>query len=219
MNGIHDMGGMHGFGRVEREPGEPIFHARWEARVFGISLLAGLRMGGSIDERRHGLERLDPVTYLRFGYYGRWLARLEQSLLEQGVLRPGELEQRLAGRKTEAAPLPALPAPEHGAKHPFLRTRDRAPAFRVGDRVRTRNHQPAGHTRLAAYIRTRRGVVARVYPACVFPDTNAHGRGEEPQPVYAVRFEGRELWGESAEPQSAVCFDCFESYLEPDPEA
>jgi nitrile hydratase len=217
MNGIHDMGGMHGFGRVEVEKGEPVFHARWEARVFGISLLAGLRLGGNSDERRHGLERLDPLTYLRFGYYGRWLARLEQSLLEHGVLRPEELEQRLAGRQTAAARLPPLPAPDRGAKHPFLRTRDQAPVFRVGDRVRTRNHQPAGHTRLAAYTRTRRGVVARVYPACVFPDTNAHGKGEEPQPVYAVRFEGRELWGESAEPQSAVYFDCFESYLEPDP--
>jgi len=219
VNGIHDMGGMHGFGRVEVEKGEPVFHARWEARVFGMSLLAGLRLGANIDERRHGLERLDPVTYLRDGYYGRWLVRLEQSLLERGVLRPGELAGRLAGHKAAATPLPKLPAPARPAEHPFLRTVDRSPVFRVGDRVQTRNHQPAGHTRLAGYTRTRRGVVARVYPACVFPDTNAHGQGEEPQPVYAVRFEGRELWGESAEPRSSVYFDCFESYLEPDAHA
>ncbi|HTF33135.1 MAG TPA: nitrile hydratase subunit beta [Myxococcota bacterium] len=216
MNGIHDMGGMHGFGRVEIEKGEPVFHGHWEARVFGMSLLAGLRLGGNIDERRHGLERLDPVTYLRHGYYGRWLARLEQDLLERGVLRPGELAARLAGQKGPPAPLPALPAPSRPAEHPFLRTVDRAPAFRVGDRVQTRNHQPAGHTRLTGYARTRRGVVARVYPACVFPDTNAHGEGEQPQPVYAVRFEGRELFGGSAEPRSCVFLDCFESYLEPD---
>ena len=216
MNGIHDMGGMHGFGRVEVEAGEPVFHTRWEARVFGMSLLAGLHLPGSIDERRHGLERLDPVTYLRDGYYGRWLARLEQNLLERGVLRLGELQGRLAGERAAVAPLPPLPAPLRTAAHPFLRTQDRPPAFRVGDPVRTRNHQPPGHTRLAAYTRTRRGTVARVYPACVFPDSNAHGRGEDPQRVYAVRFEAQELWGEGAEPRSAVYFDCFESYLEPD---
>jgi nitrile hydratase len=212
MNGIHDMGGMHGFGRVEVEAGEPVFHARWEARVFGISLL----LLSNIDERRHGLERLDPVTYLRDGYYGRWLVRLEQSLLEHRMLRPGELSGRLTGERAKAAPRPPLPAPVRPAAHPFLRRQDRPPAFRVGDPVRTRNHQPPGHTRLAAYTRTRRGTVARVYPACVFPDSNAHGRGEDPQPVYAVRFEARELWGEGAEPGSAVYFDCFESYLELD---
>lgn len=217
MNGIHDMGGMHGFGRVVVERDEPVFHGRWEARVFGISALAGLRLGGSIDARRHGLERLDPVTYLRDGYYGRWLARLERSLLEQGVLAPGELEARLAGRRAPAVPLPPLPAPAAPPPHPFLRDVERAARFRAGDRVRTRNHQPAGHTRLAGYARARRGVVARVYPACVFPDTNAHEQGEQPQHVYAVRFEARELWGESAEPGSCVQLDCFESYLEPDP--
>jgi len=219
VNGLHDMGGMHGFGPIEVEAREPVFHARWEARVFGMSLLAGLRLGGSIDARRHGLERLDPVTYLRHGYYGRWLARLEQDLLERGVLQPGELTGRLSGRKSPAAPLPDLPAPRAAAGHPFLRTIDRKPAFRVGDRVRTRNHQPSGHTRLAGYTRTRRGVIARVYPACVFPDTSAHGEGEQPQPVYAVRFEARELWGEVAEPRSCVHLDCFESYLERDASA
>jgi nitrile hydratase len=93
----------------------------------------------------------------------------------------------------------------------------RAPAFAPGDCVRTRNHQPAGHTRLPAYARSRRGVVARVYPACVFPDTHAHHRGEDPQHVYAVRFAACELWGEGAEAGSFVHLDCFEPYLERDP--
>jgi nitrile hydratase len=216
VNGIHDMGGLHGFGPVEVEVDEPVFHARWEARVFGLSLLAMLRLGGSIDARRHGLERLDPVAYLANGYYGRWFARLERELLSCGVLAPGELDARAAGSRAPAAPPPALPAPAPPAAHPFLREVGRAPAFRAGDRVRTRNHQPAGHTRLPAYARSRRGVVARAWPACVFPDTNAHGLGEDPQFVYAVRFEGRELWGESAEPGTCVHVDLFESYLEPD---
>jgi len=213
------MGGMHGFGRVAIERDEPVFHGRWEARVFGMSLLAGLRLGGNIDARRHGLERLDPVTYLRNGYYGRWLARLEANLLERGVLAPGELEARVGGGRAPAAPLPPLPASAARASHPFLRELEQEPAFRAGDRVRTRNHQPPGHTRLTAYARGRRGVVARVVPPCVLPDTNAHFQGEHPQHVYAVRFEARELWGESAEPGTCVHLDCFESYLEPDPSA
>jgi nitrile hydratase subunit beta len=219
VNGIHDMGGMHGFGPVEGEADEPVFHSRWEARVFGLSLLSALRLGGNIDARRHGLERLDPVTYLRDGYYGRWLARLERELLRRGVLASGELEARLAGGRAPAAPAPALAAPPPPPSHPFVREVRRPAAFRIGDRVRTRNHQPAGHTRLAGYARSRCGVVARVHPACVFPDTNAHDLGEQPQHVYAVRFEGRELWGASAEPGTCVHLDCFESYLEPDPAA
>ena len=219
MNGIHDMGGMHGFGPVAIERDEPVFHARWEARVFGMSALALRRFGGNIDARRHGLERLDPVTYLRNGYYGRWLARLEVELRERDVIAPGELEARAAGEKVAAAALPPLPTPAPPPPHPFLRAVEREPAFRAGDRVRTRNHQPAGHTRLTAYARGRRGVVARVHPACVLPDTNAHQLGEHPQYVYAVRFEARELWGESAEPGTCVHLDCFESYLEPDPGA
>jgi nitrile hydratase len=219
VNGIHDMGGMHGFGRVEIERDEPVFHGRWEARVFGMSLLAGRRLGGNIDARRHGLERLDPVTYLRNGYYGRWLARLEADLLERGVLAAGELEARAAGGRAAARALPPLPAPAPPPPHPFLRDTAREPLFRAGDPVRTRNLQPPGHTRLTAYARSRRGVVSRVHPACVLPDTNAHFQGEHPQHVYAVRFEARELWGESAEPGTCVHLDCFESYLEPDPGA
>jgi nitrile hydratase len=218
VNGIHDMGGLHGFGRVEVEPDEPVFHARWEGRVFGMRILGMRRLATTIDSRRHALERLDPVAYLANGYYGRWLASLERELAEAGVLAPGEIEARLAGGSAPAAPLPPLPAPPAPPPPPFLREVAAAPAFAVGDRVRTRNHQPAGHTRLPAYARARRGSVARVYPACVLPDTNAHGRGEHPQFVYSVRFAGRELWGEGAEPGIFVHLDCFESYLEPDPD-
>ena len=217
MNGIHDMGGLHGFGAVEIERDEPVFHGRWEARVFGMSAIATRRLGGNIDARRHGLERLDPVTYLRDGYYGRWLARLEQDLVARGVLAPGELEARLAGRSAPAASPAQLPAPGASPAHPFFRPIDRPARFRVGDRVQTRNHQPAGHTRLPGYARSRRGVIARAYPACVFPDTNAHFLGEHPQHVYSVRFDARELWGENAEAGSFVHLDCFESYLDPDP--
>jgi len=193
MDGIHDLGGMHGFGRVPWSEAEPAFHAPWEGRVFALASLALAGGVANIDGFRHAIERLDPVTYLTSGYFGRWLAAAELLLRET------------AGRNLER---PASPG--------TLRTVDRTPRFAAGDRVRTRQMHPAGHTRLPRYARGLRGAVALVHPPFVFPDTNAHGQGEEPQHVYAVRFAARELWGDDAEPGVHVHVDCFESYLEPD---
>jgi len=194
VNGTHDLGGRDGFGPVVREADEPVFHARWEARVFGAVSLALAGGGANIDRFRHAIERLPPVEYLSAGYYGRWLGALEL------VLR----EWRAAGEPLEQA------AP--GTLRPVAH----APRFAVGDAVRTRNHQPHGHTRLPGYARVRRGTIARVQPSFVLPDTNAHGRGENPEWVYAVRFDAAELFGDAAEPNACVHVDLFESYLEPD---
>lgn len=188
MDGIHDLGGMQGFGRVPRGPeAERTFAADWQRRVFGLALGAGL---SNVDAHRHAIERLDPVTYLTAGYWGRWLAALELLLREDdpGVRMSDSV---LAERSLE-----------------------RAPRFAEGDAVRVRVLHTKGHTRLPGYARGRRGRVVGLRGAWVFPDSNAHGRGEDPQHVYGVRFEGRELWGETAEPQSAVVLDLFEPYLE-----
>jgi nitrile hydratase beta subunit len=214
MNGIHDMGGMHGFGRVEIEKDEPVFHRRWEARVFG---LVQLMPGDNIDAGRHSIERLDPVSYLQHGYYGRWLAALERALTALGVLAAGEIEARPDAGKSVVAKStsPGAPAWTPPKARDYVREVGRAPAFRDGQGVRTRNHQPAGHTRLPGYARCRRGVVVRVHPAMVYPDDNASGRGENPQHLYTVRFDAAELWGEHAEPGTVFHLDLFEPYLEP----
>ena len=211
MNGIHDMGGLHGFGSVEIEPGEPVFHERWEARVFGI--VTSLP-SGNLDAGRHGLERLDPVSYLQNGYYGRWLAALERGLLAGGVLGAEEIEARMRAPLRRAA-RPAAPHWKPSGRPSYARAVDRAPRFREGAAVRTRNHQPKGHTRLPAYARCRLGAIERVHAAMVYPDDHAHGRGENPQHLYTVRFAARELWGPEAEPDTAVYLDLFEPYLEP----
>lgn len=210
MNGIHDMGGMHGFGKVEVEQQEPVFHERWEGRVFGIVQSLGR---GNIDAGRHSIERLDPVSYLRNGYYGRWLAALERGLAGAGVLSADEIEGRI---RSGVNPPPASnqPVSWRPAATNYARRADAGPAFAIGDVVRTRNHQPAGHTRLPAYARCRQGIITHVHPAMVFPDDNAHGRGENPQHLYTVRFDGKELWGDSAEAHTVVHIDLFESYLE-----
>lgn len=213
MNGIHDMGGRDGFGPVVVERGEPVFHAPWEGRVFGINAFAMAATGGNIDAFRHAIERIPPLDYLALGYYGRWLAAAERMLVEFGWLVPGEVEARLQGRAGAAdwARPAAVQPGEPGAR----RERTSDPAFRVGQAVRVKNLQPRGHTRLAGYVRGKRGEVAIVHPdAWVLPDTHAHGRGENPQPVYSVRFRARELWGDHAPERDSVHIDLFESYLE-----
>ena len=203
------MGGLHGFGKVDVEADEPVLHARWEARVFGM--IQGLG-GGNIDAGRHSIERLGPIEYLENGYYGRWLGALESGLVEGGVVTAEEIAQRMTA--PQPVPSPSKPASWRPAKRSYIRKVDAAPAFAVGQSVVTRNHQPAGHTRLPAYVRAHRGQTARVHAAMVFPDDHAHGHGENPQYLYTVRFAAAELWGEGAEANSVLYIDLFESYLE-----
>jgi nitrile hydratase subunit beta len=212
MNGIHDMGGLHGFGRVVVEQDEPVFHEPWEGRVFGIAQ----SFRGNIDAGRHSLERLDPVTYLKEGYFGRWLASMERALQALGIVTGADIEARMRARRRRRRPKAAAPRVAwRPVGRPYARRIDAAPAFAPGQRVRTRNLQPAGHTRLPAYARNRGGIVTARHPAMVFPDDNAHDRGENPQYLYTVRFDGRELWGATAEAGTCVHVDLFESYLEP----
>jgi nitrile hydratase beta subunit len=214
MNGIHDLGGMHGFGPVKAEANEPVFHAAWEGRVFALAnLYLGLGFG-NIDRFRHAIERLPPATYLTAGYYGRWLGALETLLAEDGVVGRAEIDSGEQGRPLAGAAT-ATPAPPGNASGAAKRSLDAAPRFTSGQIVRARNINPSGHTRLPRYVRGKRGLVAHVHPAWVFPDTNAHGLGESPQYVYAVRFEAAELWGPQAEAATAMHVDLFESYLEP----
>jgi nitrile hydratase len=212
MNGIHDMGGMHGFGRVRVEPDPPVFHAPWESRVFAMVAVALARTPNS-DAFRHAIERMDPIAYLADGYYGRWMAALETRLVEEGFLVAGEVDAQLRGQPALGQPDPAAGL---GGTGSALRQIASAPRFAVGDPVRARNLQPRGHTRLPGYARSRRGTVALVHPAWVYPDSNAHGEGEQPTYAYAVRFRARELWGAEADPAASVCIDLFEPYLDPD---
>lgn len=218
MDGIHDLGGMHGFGAVDRggDDGQPRFHAPWEGRVVGAFLLTLLRGWYNIDAWRHGIECLDPVDYLRAPYFERWRCSLEAQLQRAGVLEAGELEARVEALRSGREPASALPAP---AAPPlptpgYQRALERPPRFAVGDPVRPRNLHPSGHTRLPRYVRGRPGRVAGVRGGFVFPDRHALGEGECPQWLYNVRFEAAALWGGDTEPNAAVHLDLFESYLE-----
>jgi nitrile hydratase len=240
MDGIHDLGGMHGFGAVRGERVEPVFHARWEGRVLALTGASGGSFTPNVDQFRHAIERLDPVTDLTAGYDGRWLRAMETRLVEAGELEPGAVDRRARelvherGRNTAVSPPgtaakdaavandPPVAAPSgspaRAAERPrsrCVREDDRAPRFHAGDAVRARAIHPPGHTRLPRYARGRRGRIASVYAAYVFPDTHAHDRGESPLHLYSVAFAGEELWGPDAERGTIVHLDLFEPYLEP----
>jgi nitrile hydratase len=224
MDGVHDLGGMQGFGPVEREEHEPVFHAPWEAAVLAMMRASGGRGLFNIDEFRHAIERMRPAHYLSATYYEKWLDGITRLLIEKGVVSEQEMQARAAFfvARPEAPATAALggppPAgvPSHlGWLQPVVRQTGARPRFAPGDPVVTRHIHPRGHTRLPRYARGKRGVIHLVHGVHVFPDSNAHGLGEQPQPLYNVRFEAGELWGEGAQPNQRVHLDLWESYLEP----
>ena len=224
MDGIHDMGGMEGFGPVPFLPDDQgRVDERWEA-VAGAAIFALMRSGRTnIDAHRHRIERLDPSRYLPIGYWGRWLAAVESATVDQGVADQAEIDELL--RQLGHDPASTAPPPrmqpverlESRRNEPgFIRAVDRDRRFSVGDRVTTLDTAPhRGHHRLPRYARGRTGTVARVYPAFTLPDAVAHDRGEQPEYLYAVGFDGRDLWGPDGDPRQICHLDLFETYLRP----
>ncbi|HVI84597.1 MAG TPA: nitrile hydratase subunit beta [bacterium] len=218
MNGIHDMGGMHGMGPVCRETGEPVFHEAWEGRVFALSFAVRAWRKWNIDAGRYEIELIPPADYLRMSYYERWLARLVQLMIKKGLVTREEVEagRSAAGSPKAEPPLTAERVPTM-VRSGALASRDVpvSARFDVNQRVRARTMHPAGHTRLPRYVRGKIGTVERDHGVYVFPDTNALFLGENPQHVYSVRFAARELWGDQASPRDAVYLDLWDDYLEP----
>ena len=215
MNGVHDLGGMTCFGPVVAEEDEPVFHGEWERRVFAINVAAGGALG-SLDYRRHGIERIAPAEYLRSSYYEKWLARVEILALETGLITEQELSSGHAETRSDAdAPtIEALDAVIFGGRRADRDTGRLEPGFSVGQSVRARNLNPDGHTRLPRYVRGRLGTIHAIHGTHVFPDTNAHGKGENPQPLYCVKFSATELWGPAAAKRDHLFIDLWEDYLE-----
>jgi nitrile hydratase subunit beta len=217
MDGIHDMGGMHGFGKVEPEPNEPVFHAPWEGRCLGLNRALGYTGIWTIDQTRAGIEELPPDVYLSSSYYKKWALRLENLVVAMGLADADEIKAGHALRpgKTLKRKLAAADVPNTLSRGSFARPASAAARFKTGDRVRTKNIHPATHTRLPRYARGRTGIVEALRGCHVFPDTAALGQGDHPQWLYTVLFDGRELWGDSAEPALQVSIEAFEPYLEP----
>ena len=227
MNGIHDMGGMQGAGPIAPESDEPVFHAQWEKEVFAIQTATSGQGLFNIDEFRHAIERMNWRHYLESSYYEHWLTAMETLLSEKGIIGTEELEARVKHVKEHPeamANFPASNGPSQLAGRlekivreggSTKRETGQAPRFKPGDKVTVRNIHPSGHTRLPRYIRGKRGTIERAHGAFILPDTNAHGRGKNLEPVYTVRFDAREVWGDQAAVCDSIYVDLWESYLEP----
>lgn len=209
MDGIHDVGGRDGFGPVVVEPDEPVFHERWEARAYGTAIAS--MMTGAINASmfRHAIERMEPAHYLTSSYYEHWFTAIATLLVEAGLIHHDDLVRR-AGSFPLSAPVSpraadvGLEPPAHGGSR-----------FAVGDAVRVVERHPFGHTRCPAYVRGKPGVIVAGLPPAPVPEIEAHRREIVAEPVYTVRFDGTALWGDAADPSTAVHVDLFERYLEP----
>ena len=217
MDGVHDMGGLADFGPVRPDPEEPVFHDEWERRVFAINM-AALAFVGPVDRARHAIERMDPVEYLTTSYYEHWLHGVVTLAEELGYVSAEELATGKARGKSNLPHPPPDAAMAEGLARggmPANRNCDAEPAFAPGDKIRTRVFETSGHTRLPRYARGKAGTVVALHGCHAFPDTAAHDLGENPQPLYTVRFEARELWGGNVTRRDCVHIDLWESYLEP----
>jgi len=212
-----DLGGQDGHGGVQPEAEGELFHAAWEPRVLALTLAMGATGLWNIDTSRAARETLP--DYAELSYYQIWLAGLEKLLLQSGAVQADEIAQ---GRLIE----PAVPtravlragqvAAVLARGAPTVRAPVSPARYSLGQWVRTSAIVPQHHTRLPGYARGKRGIIERIHGAHVFADTHAQGLGEQPQWLYTVAFDERELWGaNTARRQSTVSVDAWEPYLEP----
>jgi nitrile hydratase beta subunit len=218
MNGVHDMGGMDGFGKVEPEANEPVFHAAWEARVLGMVRAMGAAGAFNIDTSRFYREALPPDVYLASSYYKKWFLGLEDMLLDKGLISKEDIAATHAvmpAKPLTPGKLAAADVDRTMVRGKFGRVPAGPAKFKAGDRVRAKNMHPVTHTRLPRYVRGHVGVVERDHGCHVYPDSAAQDAGENPQWLYTVVFEGTELWGLDSDATLKVSIDAFEPYLEP----
>ena len=217
MNGVHDMGGMHGFGKIVPESNEPPFHEPWEGRVLAMQRAMSFTRAWNLDASRDAQERLPANVYLSVSYYHRWGLGLERNALEHGLIDADEVAAGHALRPARHVERVMTKGDVGSAfvRGSFARPASADPEFKPGDHVRTRNINPTSHTRLPRYARGREGLIESVRGCHAFPDSVMTGKGENPQWLYTVVFDGRELWGMNTDPALKVSIEAFEPYLEP----
>jgi nitrile hydratase subunit beta len=216
MDGMHDVGGMDGFGPVDIEKNEPVFHYPWEGKSYAMNMLMNGWRKWNLDQVRFSGEKFSPRQYLAMSYYERWVTALADRGIATGLVTAAEVQ---AGHAAPGSPKLTPPIKSEmvpamvRAMGNFARPVNTKPLFKVGDKVRTVTDSPTGHTRLPRYARGRTGEIVLYHGAAVFPDSNAEGN-ENPQHLYAVRFTAAELWGRQGDPRDSVTIDLYEPYLQ-----
>jgi nitrile hydratase beta subunit len=206
VDGVHDLGGLDGFGQVLHEASEPMFHDAWERRTFRVVIgTLGFFSPNGGGKFRHSIERMEPAHYLSSSYFEHWLTAVSTLTVEAGLAKPDELERRAGGHFP-------LSQPDRGVLPRDL-TPCTEPRYSVGDEVRVREWHPPGHTRAPRYVQGKRGTIARLDGAHNIDDISAHDGGSVADPLYSVRFTPKELWGEAGEDGHVVHVDLFQRYL------
>ncbi len=207
MDGIHDLGGMQGFGEVAVEADEPTFHEPWQATTFALMFAAQVVVRShNVDEYRHSIERMNPAHYLQADYYERVLTGTASLLVEKGHLSAEDLQSRAGGLFPLSQPV--APSPMAGL------TPQPDPRFSAGDRVRVLTINPSGHVRAPKFCRGHQGIVLHRAPKFGFPDTAAHGGERRKEHTYHVEFAAQDLWPGEGEANDFVVVDLWDSYLE-----
>ncbi|MBZ9772391.1 nitrile hydratase subunit beta [Mesorhizobium sp. CO1-1-8] len=205
MDGIADMGGKQGYGRLPEQRDNLPFHHDWEPLAYIVAILAAEKGWWTFDSGRHAIERIPPKDYMRGSYYERTLVGLAALYVEHGLVSHEELEERAGGRGS--FPL-STPIGVGNASRPHR------PDFKVGDKVIVTGVSPTGHCRAPKYCHGKRGEIVGIAPKAHFPGEIAHKIEAAHEHTYHVRFEGSELWSE-VEDGSSVVVDLFASYLNP----
>ena len=210
-----DLGGLPGFGPITLEPEGEWFHASWEPRALALTVAMGATGAWNLDMMRAARETLP--NYRKLSYYKIWLFALQNMLEKQGLVTPEEVRAERLLQESPALPRVLKEADVHATLARGAST-ERLPVepaqYAQGQKVQIRKLQADHHTRLPAYVLGKEGVVEKIRGVHVFADANAQGLGEQPQWLYAVAFDGAELWGNAGSPGVQVCIDAFEPYLE-----
>jgi nitrile hydratase subunit beta len=208
---ICDVGGLTGFGPVERTDEPSPLREDWERTIFGVSLCYAATV--SVAAFRDVVDRMAPGHYLTASYWERWVTGLASLLVEQGVTTPEELTERAAG----AFPLCNPPTDDSADVKRLIegaRTTRPSPRFAVGDAVSVREWDHRGHTRCPSYVQGKRGTVVRVNYDFALPDLEVASGEEILEPSYGVRFTARAVWGAAATSEDYLHADLYESYLQ-----
>jgi nitrile hydratase beta subunit len=198
MDGMHDLGGKQGFGKINYL--QPSHDETWEPLARALTALAVKKKIYNMDEYRHAIERMAPVHYLSAPYYERVLTAAATLYVEKGVITANELAALVDGTFPLSKPIGPgrLNAPVQ--------------KFRIGETVRVKNEFVSGHVRMPGYIRGKQGVVVAESPPYPFPDAAAHNLPVTEEPTYDVRFRSAELWPDASD-EAFIHVGVFQSYL------
>ncbi len=216
MDGIHDLGGLEGFGPLPLEENEPVFHMDWERRVMALQMLMFFWRRWSLDMARYSMERLPPADYLQFSYYEKWLASLVNRMVSTGLITIEEISAGGVLKDSEKR-IPPVSADDWRQFVANGRTSSRVieseARFAVGDKVVVASHMHSGHHRVPRYVRGHSGEIILCHGGHVFPDTNVAQATGEPKYLYTIKFRASDLWSEAVDSQDTICIDLWEPYL------